>query len=73
LRPSTQRAIASRACGNGPYGPSFDASLTYPLEPELALHLLDRLARFVRDEVVDGGLEEAVGDLRERPGHDREC
>src|SRR6187200_1341554 len=27
------RAIASRACGNGPYGPSFDASLTTRSSP----------------------------------------
>src|SRR5207247_390377 len=38
------------------------------LEPELALDLLDRLARLVRDEIVEGRLEEAVRDLR-NPAH----
>src|SRR5207237_5085392 len=39
------------------------------LEPELALHLLDRLARLVRNEIVDRGREEAVRNLGEPPSH----
>ena len=64
-------ASASSAAGNGPNGPSFDASLTTALEPELALHLLDRLAGLVRDEPLDGRPEEAVGDLGDGRGHAR--
>src|SRR5205823_10921777 len=40
------------------------------VEPELALHLLDRLARLVRNEVVDRRREEAVRDLGKPPGHE---
>ena len=39
------------------------------LEPELPLHLLDRLAGLVGDEIVDRRREEAVRDLGEAPGH----
>ena len=52
-----------------PERPFVRRQLDDALEPELALDLLDRLPRLVRDEVVDGGLEEAVRDLRKRPGH----
>ena len=48
-----------------PERPLVRRELDHPLEPELALHLLDRLPRLVRNEIPDGRLEERIGDLRE--------
>ena len=47
-------------------GPFVGRELDHALEPELALHLLDRLARLVGHDPRDRGREEAVGDLRKR-------
>ncbi len=44
------------------------SELDHPVEAELALDLLDRLARLVGHEVPHRGLEETVGDLGQR-GH----
>src|SRR5262249_15481307 len=43
------------------------------LETELALHLLDRLARLVRNEALHGGPEEALCDARDGRGHGPDC
>jgi hypothetical protein len=51
---------------NRPVGPLVRGELDDPLQAELALDLLDRLARFVGDDSADRRREEAVGDLRER-------
>ena len=46
--PLDARAIASSAAGNGGNGPFVRGELDDALEPELALDVLDRLARLVR-------------------------
>ena len=51
-----------------PERPLVRRELHDPLEPELALHLLDRLPGLVRHQVLHGGLEERVGDRREAHG-----
>ena len=42
---ASARASASRAAGNGPNGPSFDASLMTRSSPSSRWHVLDRLSR----------------------------
>ena len=49
--------------------PLVGGELDHALEPELALNLLDGLARLVGNEVLYGRREEAVRDLRKRAGH----
>jgi hypothetical protein len=53
---------------HGPVGPLVRRELDHPLEAELPLDLLDRLAGLVRHDPGHRGSEEAVGDLRERHG-----
>ena len=52
--------------GKRPVRPLVRGELDHPLEPELALHLLDRLPRLVRNEIPHGRLEERIRKLRER-------
>ena len=49
----------------GPERPLVRRELHDPLEAELALHLLDRLPRLVRNEILHCRLEERVRDLGE--------
>ena len=51
-----------------PERPLVGGELDHALEPELALHLLDRLPGLVGHQVPNGRLEERVGDLREAHG-----
>jgi hypothetical protein len=53
---------------HGPERPLVRGQLDHALEAELALDLLDRLARLVRNDPCHRRSEEAVGDLRERHG-----
>ena len=54
---------------NGPNGALVGGELDAAGEAELALDLLDRLARLVRDEALDERSEEALGDLGDGGGH----
>ena len=62
LGPARERLERLR---EGPERPLVRGQLDHPLEPELTLDLLDRLARLVGDDVPHRRLEERIRDLRE--------